>query len=282
MMVGLLAAAAVAAATATAAPEGRCLAAGQWEGRDGTPTTEAAAMDGATGATFLLLGEEHANPAHHRLQARVAEAMLARGRPVVLALEQLPRSSQPALDRWVSGTIDEAAFLAESRWSDVWGHDFAAYRPVFALARARGVPMVALNVERAFLRSVSKSGFDLAAKDGAPVGKPAPADPAYRAFLEGAFRAHAREASADAVSRFVDAQTVWDRAFAEGMRDAARSHPGASVIGLMGHGHVRNGWGAEHQLRALGETAIWSLVPVPAVPPCSIPAGAADALVNPG
>lgn len=272
----------VVAGVLAAAAGGRCLAPGTWEARSGATTTEAAALDGAAAATFLLLGEEHANPAHHRMQADVARAMLARGRPVVFALEQLPRSSQKALDRWVAGEVDEAGFLAESRWAEVWGHDFEAYRPVFHLARDRGIPMVALNVDRAFLRAVSKAGFDAASREGAPVTKPAAADPAYRAFLEEAFRAHAREASADAVGRFVDAQTVWDRAFAEGMQQASRRHPGAAILGLMGHGHVRNGWGAEHQLRALGETAIWSLVPVPAEPPCAMPAGAADVLVNPG
>ena len=96
--------------------------------------------------------------------------------------------------------------------------------------------------------------------------------------LKAVFLQHAREASPEAIGRFVEAQTVWDRAFAEGMVNALRAHPGAVVVGVMGQGHVEHGHGAAHQLRALGVEKVRTAVPAGATPPCETAADAADYL----
>lgn len=278
----LLAALALALAPPLRAEPGVCLPAGQWVDRAGQPTSRAAFLDRAMAAGVLLLGEQHATPAHHRWQADLVMGLLDRGRRVVLGLEQLPRSAQPALDRWVAGALTAEAFRAESGWDRNWGHDFAAYLPLLELARDRRIPLVALNIDRAFVRAVGREGYARAARNGAPVSRPAAPSPAYVASLERALAAHGREPDPAALARFVDAQTVWDRAFAEALVDARRRHPEAVAVGVMGLGHVENGWGAEHQLRALGEAAIVSAIPVPAAPPCPVAPGAADALVGAG
>lgn len=268
------------AAPASQAPG--CLPPGAWADRSGQPMSREAFLDRAMAAGVVLLGEQHATPSHHRWQADVVVGLLERGRAVVLGLEQLPRSAQPALDRWVAGALSAEAFRAESGWDRHWGHDFAAYLPLLELARERRVPLVALNIDRAFVRAVGREGYAKAAAGGAPVGRPAPPPPAYVASLERVFAAHAKEPDPAALARFVEAQTVWDRAFAEGLLAARRAHPEAVAVGVMGLGHVEHGWGAEHQLRALGETAIVSAIPVPAAPPCPVASDAADALFGAG
>ncbi|WP_448582156.1 ChaN family lipoprotein [Thermaurantiacus sp.] len=264
------------------ATAGLCLPAGQWVDRAGAPMSPAAFLDQAMRAGVLLLGEAHGNPAHHRWQADVVAGLLARGRKVVLGLEQLPRSAQSVLDSWVQGSLSAEQFRAASRWDTLWGHDFAAYLPLLALARDRRLPMVALNVEREFVRAVGREGFAQAASKGAPVSRPAPPASAYVEHLQRVFLAHGRAPDAAALGRFVEAQTVWDRAFAEALLAARRRYPDAIVVGIMGSGHVEQGWGAEHQLRALGETAVVSAIPVPATPPCPLAPGAADALAGAG
>jgi len=255
-----------------------CPAPGQWIDASGLPVSAGDALARAAGAQTVLLGEEHASAAHHLWQRDMIEALAASG-PLVIGLEQLSREAQPALDRWVAGATDEAQFLAESRWAELWGHDFAAYRPVFALARARGIPMQALNVDRAFVRKVGREGFDKAAADGkAPISRPATADPAYVLRLEAAFRQHKREASPEALARFVDAQTVWDRAMAEAIVRALRNQPGARVAAIMGWGHVAHGHGVAHQLKDLGATAVLTAIPVAGGASCAPAAGAADLL----
>ncbi|WP_448578413.1 ChaN family lipoprotein [Thermaurantiacus sp.] len=259
-----------------------CVPVGAWVDREGRSTSAEAFLDKAAGASVLLLGEQHATPAHHRWQADVVKGLVARGRPVVIGLEQLPKAMQPVLDRWVAGELSAEQFRVESQWDALWGHDLAAYLPLFELARARKIPMVALNVDRAFVRAVGREGFARAAEAGAPIGRPAPPPEAYVASLRAVFMAHARAPDEGAIARFVEAQTVWDRAFAEGLIAAGKRHPGAVAVGIMGLGHVEQGWGAEHQLRALGENSVVSAIPVPPAPPCPVKPGAADALYGAG
>lgn len=269
---------ALALALAAQPARAACPAPGGWLDRAGRAVPSAAALATAAGGRVLLLGEQHAKPAHHLWQRDMLAALADRG-PLVIGLEQLPREAQPALDRWVAGEADEAQFLAESRWKERWGHDFAAYRPVFELARARRIPMVALNIERAFVRKVGREGFDTAAADGkAPISRPAAPDPAYVARLEDSFRQHMREASPQALARFVEAQTVWDRAMAESIVIALRSHPRARVGAIMGWGHVAYGHGVAHQLKALGVPDAVSAIPVSPVEGCEPQSGAADLL----
>ena len=240
------------------------LPAGTWFAANWHPMAAESALSAATRAQIVLLGEQHATPAHHLWQRDIIAALADEKRPVVIGLEQLPRSSQAALDAYVSGAMDEPQFLAESRWKEVWGHDFAAYRPVFELARARRIPMVALNVDRSFVRAVGKQGFAAAAVSGAPIQQPATPDSAYVEQLNAVFMQHAKTASPEAKARFVEAQTVWDRAMAEGLAKALQDRPGALAIAIMGTGHVENGYGVAHQLQSLGINAVVSGIPVPA------------------
>ncbi len=211
----------------------------------------------------VLLGETHDNAEHHRWQLHVAAALHALAGDVVLGLEMFPRRVQPALDRWVAGELDERAFLAAAEWDRVWGFDKALYMPLFHFARMNGVPMVALNVERSLVTRVREEGWEAvpeSAREG--LSAPAPASERYLAWLTEAYRVHLREAGrpADgAIGRddpqfrgFVAAQLTWDRAMAEAILDAAGGPGRPLVIGIIGSGHLRDGFGVPRQLAALG------------------------------
>lgn len=260
--------------------QGVCVPAGQWQAGS-IALAPAAVVPKLSAAKVLLLGEQHATPAHHAWHAATVAALLDAGKPVVIGIEYLPRAMQPVLDEWVAGKLTPDEFFVKSRWAELWRHDFNAYRPLLDLARDRKVPMVALNIERDFIRSISKLGFDAAAAawpGTAPVGKPAAAPPAYVESLSNVFRQHAREASPEAVARFIEAQTTWDRAFAEGLLGALKANPGAIAVGVMGQGHVEYGHGAAHQLQALGVSPVLTAVPASASPPCSTAPDAGDLL----
>lgn len=250
-------------------PATSCQAAGRWLDGAGQPLAAPDALARAAQARVVLLGEAHATPGIHAWQAHTA-AMLARdGRPLVIAVEWLPRSAQAALDRFVAGTTDEGEFLAESDWKTLWRHDFAAYRPVFALARERRIPIRALNIDRAIVRTTSREGIDAglaaAAAAGTPIGRPAAPTPAYRARLEASFAEHGKPGDPppqpEMITRFMAAQGMWDRAMAEGIAAILAEQPAARVIGMMGLGHVEGGDGVAHQLGALGHRGVFSAIP---------------------
>lgn len=62
--------------------------------------------------------------------------------------------------------------------------------------------------------------------------------------------------------RFVEAQLTWDRAMAEALASANRKFSNATIVGVLGSGHVEDGHGVPHQLKQLGVTALTTLIPV--------------------
>jgi uncharacterized iron-regulated protein len=213
---------------------------------------ERAVLDDAAKAPFVLLGERHDEAAHHRWQAQVIASLHRRRPDLVIGVEMLPRPAQGALDRFVAGASSEAAFLDESGWRTVWGMDFTLYRPVFELARAERIPLLALNVDRATVRAVAARGIAaLSPAEREGVGIPAPPAPAYRERLRASFAGHGRAADPASFARFVEAQTFWDRAMAERLA-AARAAGVPLVVALVGVGHAAHFAGVPHQLAALG------------------------------
>ncbi|MFO8002624.1 ChaN family lipoprotein, partial [Thioalkalivibrio sp.] len=203
----------------------------------------------------------------------------ARRPDMVIGLEMLPRESQPALDAWVAGALDEQGFLRESNWSSAWGFDPDLYLPILHFARMHRVPLIALNLDRSLVSRLGDEGWDaVPPEERHHITAPAPATEAYRESLRKVFAEHpsARYEDAD-IDRFVAGQQVWDRALAAGLADAAEE--GRLAVGLMGAGHLEYGHGVPHQLRDLGIVETRVLLPRESDADCTEPkAGLADAL----
>lgn len=226
-------------------------------------------LDEVARRAVVLLGERHDDDAHHRWQHETLQALHQRRAEIVLGLEMFPRRVQPALDAWVRGELDEAQFLRDSDWDNVWRFDAELYMDIFRYAREHRVPMRALNVEAAFTNAVGRNGFDSTApheREG--VTRPAEASERYANWLGRIFRMHDFSVAADArggerrtLGNFIEAQLVWDRAMAQAIRDALIEFPGALVVSLIGSGHLRHGHGVAHQLNDLGVSDHATLLP---------------------
>jgi uncharacterized iron-regulated protein len=280
-----------------------CRAPGTWIGvKTGEAITPAAFFDGLMRRPVVLLGEHHDAAEHHRWQLQTLAALYGRGVKLVIGLEMIPRRLQPVLDRWVKGELTEKAFLDALEWRRVWGYDAELYLPLFHFARMNGVPLVALNVERALVSRVAAEGWAaVPEKDREGVTDPVPASAAYRRSLARVFARkeaikaaqpsvrHGEPASLPATAqaeppvddkklaeidrrpefqRFVEAQLVWDRAMAQGLAASKAKYADAQVVGLMGAGHVEYAHGVPHQLAALGIGDSAALIPVEAGEDC--------------
>ncbi|WP_339950443.1 ChaN family lipoprotein [uncultured Albimonas sp.] len=216
------------------------------------------ALDRMSRAEVLCLGELHDRADIHLWQRDVIEGLLPFRSEIVVGLEMLPRAAQGALDGWTSGVLGFDAVLKAVDWSGVWGFDPALYAPIFNLARDRGLRLRALNVPRDLVRRVGRDGWGgvpVVAREG--LSLPAPASVPYRRRLfemTGGARPEraARSPHDPAFDRFVRAQLVWDRAFAEGLAEARRLSGAPLVVGLIGRGHLEHGLGVPEQLAALG------------------------------
>jgi uncharacterized iron-regulated protein len=236
----------------------------------------------------VLLGESHDSAEHHRWQLQTIAALHQLRPNLVLGFEMFPRRVQPALDRWVAGELSEAEFLAQTDWRNVWRFDPQLYLPLFHFARMNRVPMVALNVESGLTREIAQKGFDAvatASREG--VGRPAPPSDAYLDWLLPIYGEHARPGATGArrdrndpgFRRFVESQQVWDRAMAEALVAAGKRAGAPLVVGVMGSGHIVNGFGVPHQLRDLGVADVGTLLPWDRGGDCKrLVAGLADAV----
>lgn len=244
-------------------------------------------LDRVAGRAVVLLGERHDDAAHHRWQRDTLQALHQRRKQIVLGLEMFPRRVQPALDAWVRGELDETAFLRDSDWNNVWGFDAELYMDIFRYAREHRLPMRALNVDAALTSAVGRNGFDATVpheREG--VTQPARASARYTDWLGSIFRMHdlagppqALDVRRRSLDHFIEAQLVWDRAMAQGIRDALAEFPGALVVSLIGSGHLRHGDGVAHQLDDLGVGDHATLLPWDSRSDCrELVAGLADAV----
>lgn len=249
---------------------------------DGSVLAAGPLFDRLAGKSIVLLGEVHDNPAHHRWQHYVMAALHSRKARMVVGLEMLPRRVQSVLDDWSRGALDEATFLQQSQWQELWGFDPQLYLPLLQFTRMNRLPTIALNIDRELVAKVGALGWD-ALDESARMGlsDPAPANAAYRRALgelyaykltlgqQGADDADADSGQdleqimqTDAFDHFVDAQLTWDRAMAEALAGAHRLDPDAVVVGIVGRGHLEHGYGIPHQLAAMGIDDVAVLLPV--------------------
>lgn len=234
---------------------------------DGEPIDTVGLMRELVKKKVVLLGETHDRADIHIWQRDVAANLLSYGADIALGFEMFPRRVQPALDAWTAGEVTEAEFLEASEWKDVWGFPAELYLPLFRLARAFRLPMLALNCRRGLVTEVGKHGWDAipeADRDGLTPAKPA--TPAYRKYLfdiAGAAGAgpETRDHMDPSWDRFVRAQQCWDRAFACNIARALGRPDAPLVVGIIGRGHLEFGHGVEFQLADLGVSDVATLLP---------------------
>ncbi|HSA56625.1 MAG TPA: ChaN family lipoprotein, partial [Gemmatimonadaceae bacterium] len=107
-------------------------------------------------ADVVVFGEQHDDPATHRAQLALLEALGRRKAGIVLSLEMFERDAQRVLDDYLAGRMSEQDFVARSR---PWPRYPTDYRPLVELAKARGWPVVAANVPRSLASAIGRRGL---------------------------------------------------------------------------------------------------------------------------
>ncbi|MCG5530478.1 ChaN family lipoprotein [Halorhodospira halochloris] len=216
-------------------------------------------------ASYILLGERHDSSEHHRWQLHMLSGLLGKGMLTAVGFEMFPRSSQAAVDSWIDGQLTEDSFLSKSNWDEVWGFEPELYMPLFHFVRMHQIPSQAINVDRATVRKAREIGLDeLSSEQREGVSKPADPLEDYQQQLAEVLERHPGDIDQQ---HFIEAQTFWDRAMAEGLKKAHDDH-GAPVAGIVGMGHAQYGHGIPFQLNDLGHDDVVVLLPHEAGQPC--------------
>jgi uncharacterized iron-regulated protein len=223
-------------------------------------------------ADLVFVGEQHDDPATHRMELAILEGVARRRDSVTVALEMFERDVQPLLDRYLSGSATEEELLQGGR---PWKNYPTDYRPLVELARARGWPVLASNVPRTLASLVARAG--LAGLDTVAAGmRPnaadrlaCPEDDYYRKFVAvmGDMSAHGPSASGAEdgparLSRMYQAQCMKDETMGESVARAWR--PGRLVVHYNGsfHSDFRLGT-AERARKRAGNAAMLVVTALP-------------------
>lgn len=235
-LLGVLSFAAAAFAASCAGAKPRPSAdASVWDARAQAYITPAAATAAMRRADYLLLGEKHDNPAHHRLQASLIDAFGGAATETAVAMEMLPEDRQSAVDTFFAAGSTVGAFAAAVSWSALGWPPFAMYAPIVSAAAARGYPIRAADVSRERLRAVHHAGEAAVPVTWATtVGLAAPLPATDQAALERTIdEAHCGYAPKAMLPRLVFTQRLRDATLASNL---AKSPRGVLIAGA---GHVQ-------------------------------------------
>ncbi len=251
-VLALLAACADPAGTPAAGGDGTARAPAVFDVAGGRFLGEEALWRRLAAAEFVMLGETHDNPEHHRLQARIVRELAARPPGVgAVAFEMLTVDRQPLVDRMLTGPdADLRAFAEAVGWEESGWPDFAIYEPVFAAALESGARVLAADLASGTTRRIRRDGF--AALDPELVrrtGLDRPLPPDLEAGLRDTLaRAHCDRLPARMLPGLLRVQRARDAMMADrlaGFRGRGR------VVLITGNGHARRDWGVPYYLRRM-------------------------------
>lgn len=262
---------AVAAPAFAQVPEARA-----WDAGASAWVDVGAMADALARYDVVFVGEQHDDPATHRFEATLLEALGRRTRDVVVSLEMFERDVQPLLDEHVAGRVADSAFAAGSR---PWRNYDADYRPLVRTAAARRWPVLAANVPRPLASAVSRGGW--AALDTLPDAHRrwyaarrscAPEGEYFARFGEamGGMGGHGPASDTAAARatlvRFYQSQCLKDETMAESIVRARQAWPGWKVVHYNGAFHSNHRLGTVERLaRRIPDAriAVVAVVPVP-------------------
>lgn len=192
---------------------------------------------------YVLLGEKHDNPDHHRLQAELVRELGAKNKSAIVGFEQLDVSQSKALkshfdvNPWSARGIGAAVNWKKSGWPD-----WRMYEPIAQAALDNKMQIVPLNLSKSLAQKVASRG--LAVLDDnlyrqLQLGKPIPRK--LRLPLVEELRAsHCYMVPDRGVDRLVRVQRARDAfmAYETYNRGMAKG-----AILIVGAGHARKEWG---------------------------------------
>jgi aminopeptidase N len=190
---------------------------------------------------IIYIGEGHTNYEDHILQLEIIRALYKHDPNLAIGMEMFTKPTQPVLDRYMKGELDEKSFLKESHYFKIWRFDYRLYRDIINFAKHNHLPLIALNLEKDIVSKVFKNGGPNSLPDDDINNLPENRKldtPGYRERIETAFTMHAGQEQNGDFSGFLQAQALWDETMAETITDYLDTHSDTRMVIIAGQGHV--------------------------------------------
>lgn len=187
----------------------------------------------------IYIGERHTNYEDHKVQLEVIMELFQRGKKFAIGMEMFQRPFQKALDDYLSGAISEKEFLKASEYFKRWKFDYYLYREIIEFAKAKGIPVVALNLREEIVKKVSEGGLDSLTqeeKKEIPQDIDMP-DEDYKERVKKAFQLH-ETSHIKNFDYFFLSQTLWDETMAHSIAQFMANSPDYHMVVLAGEQHI--------------------------------------------
>ncbi len=200
-------------------------------------------------AKIVYLGETHDSAEDHRLQLEIIGQLQKKNSKLAIALEMFQRPYQDAVNDYLAGKIDEQELLEKSEYKQRWGYPWQYYAPIVQFAKAKKLPVLALNTPTEITRLVAKNGLDSLTpaqrKFIPPLAEIRTDNSDYRQLMLSIFQQHQADANGASpdFEKFFQAQILWDETMAEGIAKFIRANPNYQVVVLVGQGHIVYNYG---------------------------------------
>lgn len=227
--------------------------------RGAAELTAEALIQRLASADFVLLGEVHDNPDHHRLQAWITARLLESGHAFAVAFEMIDSSKAESLAGHLAASPGDSHGLgAALGWGKSGWPDWRHYQPIADAVLTKGLPIIAANLSPDLARAVAREGLAALPPAMAPALGLDIAGDAGLLIDHGAEiqRAHCGMLPPDRLGNFALAQYARDAEMARAMAEPWRQTDGKrGVILIAGAGHVRNDRGVPRHLARLAPGA---------------------------
>ncbi len=233
-----------------------------WDARAGAEIEPAEMIDRLAQARFVLIGEIHDNPDHHRLQGWIIARLAAAGASPAVVMEMISRDKADVLADYLAQPDASAEGLGPAlNWGESGWPDWPNYQPIAEAAFEAGLPIRAGNPTNDLTRQTAQQGFEaLGGTRTAELALDQPLAPALaEALTEELYAGHCEMLAREKLSPMAKIQRLRDAFLADGMLTADRE----TAVLIAGNGHVRADRGVPWYLRRRApesEVAVVALV----------------------
>ena len=222
-------------------------------------STPAEVVDAVSNSPVILIGERHTNYEDHKAELAVIMRLHQKGRKFAVGMEMFQKPFQNVVDEYLAGTIDEREFLKKTEYFKRWGFDYNLYREIIEFARAKGIPIVALNQRTEIMDKVAKGGLDaLSPEERKEIPQDMNmADESYKKRLKAVYEDHP---AGTTFENFYQSQILWDETMAHSAARFMREKPEYQMVVLAGVEHIMYGSGIPSRIERLSGRKYVTLV----------------------
>ena len=210
----------------------------------------------------IYIGERHTSYEDHKVQLKVIMSLHEKGRKFAIGMEMFQRPFQSVMNEYLAGSIGEKEFLKRTEYFKRWQFDYNLYREIIEYARAKNIPVIALNLWSEIIRKVATDGLDglTQTERGELPASMDMSDEAYRERLEEVFKQH-RNLENKNFDNFYQSQILWDETMAHSIDEFLGKNPGYQMVVLAGTGHIMYDSGIPQRVFRLNSREYATIIP---------------------